>query len=142
MRTHNVHIERTFSKPVDRVFAYLSEHEHLKGLFRAPVARIRSGDVDRNGVGSRRRIGPPGPLRFEETVVEFVPDELIVYRITKGSPLRGHEGTLRFARHADGGTHLEYRIRLASPVPGVARLFKLMLDRSIPAGLAAVDKRA
>jgi uncharacterized protein YndB with AHSA1/START domain len=142
MRMHHVHIEHAFSLPVQRVFAFLSEHEHLKLLFGAPVTRVRSGDHDRNGVGSCRRIGPPGPLAFEETVIEFAADELIVYGISKGSPLRGHRGTMRFRAAAGGGSRLDYRIQMASRVPGAAPLVKRMLERSVPAGLDQVDALA
>jgi uncharacterized protein YndB with AHSA1/START domain len=139
MRLHHVHIAHTFAQPVDRIFEFLSEHENLQLLFGVPVRRVRSGDGHPNGVGSRRRIGPSGPLGFEETVTEFVPGELITYRITGGSPLRGHRGTMSFAATADGGTALDYRIQLGSWVPGVAGLIKRILQRSIPAGLQQVD---
>jgi uncharacterized protein YndB with AHSA1/START domain len=142
MRVHHLHIEHTFTKPVERIFAHLSEHEHLRSLFRAPVHRVRSGGTERNGVGSCRRIGPPWPLGFEETVVEFIPNELIVYRITKGSLLRGHRGVMRFTLLPDGRSHLEYTIRLASPIPGLATLLRRLLTRNIAAGLVVVDARA
>lgn len=139
MRAHHVHVEHEFVKPVDRVFAYLSEHENLATLFGAKVTRLRDGDSERNGVGSCRqlRIGPLPP--FEETVTEFVPNERIVYRITKGSPLRDHEGVMRFTTLAGGGTHLDYTIRLAAPIPGLALLVKAALTRSIAEGLPKVD---
>jgi uncharacterized protein YndB with AHSA1/START domain len=140
--TQHVHIEYSFALPVQRVFAYLSEHENLRLLFGTPVRRVSSGNEHRNGVGSRRRIGPPGPLGFEETVVEFIPDHLIAYRITKGSPLRGHRGTMRFSAGPDGGSRLDYRIQMGSRVPGAAALVRRMLARSVPAGLAQVDQRA
>ena len=72
----------------------------------------------------------------------MVPGERIVYRITKGSPLRGHLGVMRFSRLPDGGTHLDYRIRLSSPAPGLALLAKAALTRTIEQGLPEVDARA
>jgi uncharacterized protein YndB with AHSA1/START domain len=142
VRLRHVHIQHSFSLPVERVFAFLSEHEHLPLLFGTAVRRVRSGDQDRNGVGSCRRIGPLGPLGFEETVLEFVANELIVYRITKGSPLRGHLGTMRFCGQEDGGSQLDYRIQLGSRVPGLAALVQRMLKRTIASGLGQVDQRA
>jgi uncharacterized protein YndB with AHSA1/START domain len=139
MRLQHIHVAHSFAQPVERVFAFLSEHENLPLLFGAPVRRVRSGERHRNGVGSCRRVGPPGPLGFEETVTQFVPDQLIVYRITKGSPLRDHLGTMSFASTAGGGATLDYRIQLGSRLPGVAGLVKRMLERSIPAGLQEVD---
>ena len=92
-----MHIEHDFAKPPQPVFAHLAEHENLAEVFDAKITRLHDGeDGERNGVGSVRQlqIGPLPP--FEETVTEFVPNERIVYRITKGSPLRGHVGVMTF----------------------------------------------
>jgi uncharacterized protein YndB with AHSA1/START domain len=142
VRAHHVHIEHAFSKPPERIFAQLAEHENLAEVFGAKVTRVRDGqDGQRNGVGSvrRLRIGPLAP--FEETVTEFVPDERIVYRITKGSPLRGHLGVMTFAPR-DGGTRFVYDIRLASPIPGLALIVRAALTRSITQALPKVERDA
>jgi uncharacterized protein YndB with AHSA1/START domain len=142
MRAHHVVIDRDFSLPAERVFAYLAEHENLAEIFGAKVTRLRDGqDGQRNGVGSVRRL-QIGPLpAFEETVTEFVPSERIVYKITKGSPLRGHLGVMSFT--ADGqGSHLHYDIRLASPIPGLAPIVKASLTRSVAKGLGKVEQDA
>ena len=131
MRALHVHVEHHFAKPPERVFAYLAEHENLADVFGAKVTRLRDGDGgERNGVGSSRqlKIGSLAPL--EETVTEFVPAERIVYRITKGSPLRGHVGVMTFSPEGTG-THMVYDIRLASPVPGLALIVRAGLNRSI-----------
>jgi uncharacterized protein YndB with AHSA1/START domain len=139
MRAHHVHIEHRFSKPPERIFGYVSEHENLAEVFGAKVTRLRDGeDSERNGVGSVRelQIGPLPP--FEETITEFVVNERIVYRITKGSPLRGHVGVMTFAPAA-GGTEFVYDIRLASPIPGLAALVRASLTRSINGSLAKIE---
>ncbi len=143
MRAHHVHIEHDFHKPPERIFAQLAEHENLAEVFGAKITRLRDGDGgERNGVGSVRqlKIGPAPP--FEETVTEFVVPERIAYRITKGSPLRGHVGTMSFAATPDGGTRFVYDIRLASPVPGLALLVRTALTRSISQALPAVESAA
>jgi uncharacterized protein YndB with AHSA1/START domain len=143
VRAHHVHVEHDFAKPPERIFAYLAEHENLAEVFGAKVTRLRDGeDGERNGVGSMRRlqIGPLPP--FEETVTEFVIPQRIVYRITKGSPLRGHVGEMTFAPTADGGTRFVYDIRIASPVPGLAPLVCASLTRSITRALASVERQA
>src|SRR5215468_995487 len=91
-------VDQDFKLPPERVFAYLSEHETLEPLFGAKIKRLSDGDDGtRNGPGSAREM-KIGPLpAFVETVTEVVPDELIRYRITKGSPLRDHEGVMRFS---------------------------------------------
>jgi uncharacterized protein YndB with AHSA1/START domain len=143
MRSHHVVVDHTFSKPPERIFRYLAEHENLADLFGAKVTRLSDGqDGERNGVGSVRglKIGPAPP--FEETVTEFVPSERIVYRITKGGPLRGHVGVMTFAPTAEGGTAFHYDIRLASHVPGLAAIVRVSLTRSILAGLPKVELEA
>src|ERR1700722_753369 len=142
MRAHHVVVEHQFSKPPERIFAHLAEHENLAEIFGAKITRLADGrDGQRNGVGSVRRL-QIGPLpAFEETVTEFVPSERIVYRITKGSPLRGHVGVMTFAPAA-AGTQFHYDIRLASPIPGLAALVKASLERSIKKGLDSVDQKS
>jgi uncharacterized protein YndB with AHSA1/START domain len=142
MRAHHIHVEHQFAKGPEAIFAHLAEHENLAEVFGAKITRVRDGDGgERNGVGSVRKlqIGPLPP--FEETVTEFVPGERIVYRITKGSPLRGHVGTMTFAPAGDG-TGFVYDIRIASPIPGLAPLVTAVLTRSIVKSLPKVDREA
>ena len=142
MRAYRVHVSHDFAKPPERVFAYMCEHENLGPLFNAEITRVCDGDTDRNGVNSVRRlkVGPLPP--FEETVHEYVPGERIVYRITKGGPLKDHVGVLEFSPTAGGGTHLEYNIRIASAIPGLAPIVASGLTRDISKNLSLVDERA
>jgi uncharacterized protein YndB with AHSA1/START domain len=142
MRAHTVHVTYDFAKPPERVFAYLSEHENLGPLFGAQVKRLRDGDTDRNGVNSARelKVGPLPP--FVETVHEVEPDRRIVYRITKGSPLKNHVGVMEFSPLPSGGTHFDYKIRIASSIPGVAPIVKTQLQRDIAKSLPRVDEEA
>jgi uncharacterized protein YndB with AHSA1/START domain len=141
MRARHVHVEHHFAKPPAAIFSYLAEHENLAELFGARVKRLRDGEDAPSGVGSVREL-KIGPLpAFEETVTEFVVPERIVYRITKGSPLRGHVGVMTFAP-ASGGTDFVYDIRLASPIPGVAAIVHASLTRSITAALESVESGA
>lgn len=136
-----IDITQDFSLPVERVYAYLSEHENLGPLFGAKVTRVRDGDTSRNGAGSVRelRVGP-GPS-FDETVVEAIENERIVYRITRGSPLKGHEGVMEFSP-TPTGSRLHYTIVFGSVVPGLDRVVKVGLERNIRKGLAKVDRQA
>ena len=126
-----------FSAPVDRVYAHLAEHENLGPLFGARIERVRDGDTSRNGVGSVRRL-KVGPLPwFEETVTAAVPDELIEYRITQGSPLRDHVGTMRFTPEGTG-TRLDYVIAFRGVLPGIDRVVAPGLSKNVRNGLAGV----
>jgi uncharacterized protein YndB with AHSA1/START domain len=140
MRLSHVHVTHDFRAPVERVFAYLAEHENLAALFGTRVERVRDGETERNGVGSCRRLSFNGLLPFEETVVEVVANERIVYRITKGSPMRDHEGTIAFTSTGGGGTRLDYRIRFGSAVPGLAAVVARVLHGRIAAGLRKLDR--
>ena len=136
-----VDIRHDFALPVQRVYAYLAEHENLGPLFGAQVTRVRDGDTSRNGVGSVRRlkVGPLPP--FEETVTQTIDNELIEYRITRGGVLRNHRGTMRFAPNGTGST-LHYVIEFDSKVPLTGPLVKASLDRSIRKALTTVERRA
>ena len=140
MRLHHVHVTHDFGAPVERVYAYLAEHENLSALFGIRVERVRDGATERNGVGSCRRLSFFGLLPFEETVTEVVPNERIVYRITRGSPMRGHEGVMAFTPTGSGGTHLDYRIKLGSAVPGLAFVISRVLTGRIASGLRKLDR--
>jgi hypothetical protein len=85
--------------------------------------------------------GAPLLPTFDETITELIPDELIRYRITRGSPLRDHEGTMRFT--PDGsGTLLRYEITFRGALPGVGKLVAWMLRRNIERALPAADSAA
>lgn len=130
-------IDQDFDAPVPATFEFLSEHENLEVTLGAKITRIQDGtDGTRNGVGSVRqlKVGPAPP--FEETVTEVVPNELIRYRITKGSPLRDHSGEMRFTANADGTAHLHWEITFRGVVPGIGFVVAKGLERNIPAGLA------
>jgi uncharacterized protein YndB with AHSA1/START domain len=136
-----IEIDHDFALPVERVYAYLAEHENLGPVFGAKIARVRDGDTSRNGVGSVRqlRIGILPP--FEETVTAAVPNERIDYRITKGSPLRDHRGSMVFSSTATG-SHLRYVIEFGAVVPGLDRVIKPALERAVRKGLKTVDANA
>jgi len=134
--------DHDYALPPERVFAHLAEHENLADVFGAKITRLRDGgDGNRNGIGSARelRIGPAPP--FEETVTEFVPNELIAYEITKGSPLKDHRGEMRFTPEGEG-THLHYEISFSGKLPGIAMIVAAGLKRNVPQGLAAVAAKA
>ena len=135
--------ERDFDQAPDRLFAYLSEHENLSELFGMRTERVRDGEQgERNGVGSVRRLSFGGLLPLEETITAYEPHERIEYRITKGSPLKGHRGEMRFTERPDGGTNLRYEITFGGKLPGADRIVASGLRRSIPKGLDKAAERA
>lgn len=140
MRAHWVHVQRDLSAPVDQVFDHLAEHENLATLFGAKVKRLKDGTPERNGVGSAREL-KVGPLpSFDETVTQYTPGELIEYKITRGGVLKDHVGIMKFSPAAGGGTHLDYRIRVAAkgPLAPLSAVVAKSLTRNIEKGLAGV----
>jgi hypothetical protein len=136
-----VHVTQDFRQPVSELFAYLSEHENLEALFGAKIRRLSDGsDGTRNGVGSSRelKLGPLPP--FVETIVEVIPDELVRYRITRGSVLKDHEGVMRFSSQGTG-SRLDYTITFDGKLPGIGPLAQLTLTRGVSAGLRKAAAR-
>lgn len=140
-----VRIVHDFSLPVERVFAFVSDHDNLDVLFApAKIARIRNGtDGTPNGSGSVRslKLAPFLPP-IEETNTNVVPNELIEYAITRGSPLTtGHWGRIVFEPRPQG-SRVTYTIGLNAKLPGLARLVGRILTSKIRKGLRKVDRLA
>ncbi len=132
---HKVHAKQTFNVPVSQLFDYLSVHSNLDILF-APVKStlLRAGTASTYGVGSvRRMVGPFGT--FEETTTVSEPYTRIEYKITQGSPLKHHHGTMIFTGDATQCT-LDYTIVFAGKLPLIGYIIQTALQKSVSAGLA------
>jgi len=136
MGREQIDVTQEWAAPVEKVFDYLGEHENLSKVFGLPVSRLRSGDTDRNGVGSMRKIGV-GPLALEETVTDYKPNELIEYKITSRSPLKDHLGTMRFSSTPSGGSRLHYTIAIDGP-PIITPLVRMQLTRALSGALPKI----
>lgn len=141
MGWRHIEIIKDFNIPVEKLFAYLGEHENLAALFApAKIKRLSDGQGARNGVGSARELrillAPP----FVETVTVYQPNELIEYRITKGSPLKNHHGVMRFTS-IPGGTRLHYTIEFEGKLPLVAEIVQPLLKQAINRGLNGLKAR-
>jgi uncharacterized protein YndB with AHSA1/START domain len=139
MAVQRIELVREFAMPVERLFAYLGEHENLAVVFApAKVKRISDGHEARNGVGSAREmqilVGPT----FVETVTAYKENELIEYRITRGSPLKNHRGVMKFYPMENGGSRLHYVIEFEGKVPLVANIIRPVLEQGIRKGLRQV----
>ncbi len=134
--------KRDFDLPPEQVFGFFAEHENLEPMLGAKITRISDGDDgSRNGVGSCRRLKAGPAPAFEETVTAYVPDELIEYRVTRGSPLKDHLGEIRFTPVV-GGTHMQWDISFGAAIPGLDRVLAEILKRRISQGIARVDPSA
>jgi len=67
-------------------------------------------------------------------VIEFEPNQLIEYTITKYGPIKNHLGRLVFSEK-DGETHLNYTIVMKSMIPFTTKLIAENLRTNISKGL-------
>lgn len=133
--TQHIDITKNFGMPVEKLFAFLAEHENLGTIFApARVTRLRDGDTSRNGVGSVRQVKMPAGGPLEETVTAFKENALIEYRITRGSPLKNHHGIMRFSPHG-AGSKLHYTIDFEGKFPLVGPILRVILGSAIRKGL-------
>ena len=131
-----IDISKTFPFSVDKLFDFLSDHENLELIFApAKIQRIKEGKDSPNGVGSPRNMKILIAPAFHETVTRVVPNELIEYTITKGSPLKNHKGVMRFSDTGTGGSRLDYTIEFEGKLPLIGPIIKAGLDQGIRRGL-------
>lgn len=128
-----------FTRPIDEVFSELSDHERFGELCGIKMKRIKNGEDAVNGLGSVRKINI-GPLpSFEETITGYQENRFIEYKITKGSPIKNHVGTLNFSETKDGCS-LDYEIKLESKVPFTTGIIKSALKQGISKGIGKYAK--
>jgi len=129
MARQHIEIRQNFNAPVEKVFPELTDHESFGALMGTNFKRvIDSPDENKNGVGSVRRIRSFPVPAFEETVVNYVPNELMEYVITKGSPVKNHFGRMVFTE-SDHETRLFYTIDFEPRLPFI--FLGPLLKRSI-----------
>lgn len=137
MPRYQILIDESFRRPVDEVFARLSDHNQMGKLFGAPVKRIKDGQGDLNGVGSVRHIGPPGPLGVQETVTAFEPSQRIEYRVTKGgAPMKNHQGRMLF-NATPQGSRLQWQIDYDMP-PIIGGIVTKVLKSALSKGVRSL----
>ncbi len=143
----SVSFSEYFKASPEQVFPYFASHALFGAMATGPIGaklklirRVKPGIDLKNpdGVGSVRRIAY-GPLAFEETVLTSRPAALIEYRISKGSPLKNHQGRIEL-RAVAGGTQLDYVIDFEPKIPGTGGLFKVVLRGMISPAFGRIRK--
>lgn len=141
MASQHIEVVQAFPFSVDKLYAFLSDHEKLVAIFPAKIKRVRDGQGSVNGVGSVRRLGLPGGLTLEETVTKAEENTLIEYTITKGGwPVKNHYGVMRFYPY-EGGSRLHYTIDFDSALPGTGWVVKKALETPIRQGLKKLARQ-
>ncbi len=117
MGEQKIIITQSFNAPVETIFDILTDHEKFGRIIKAKTKRVvDSRGKNKNGVGSVRRINVFAGLSFEESVVAFEPNQLMAYRISKGSPVKNHRGCMEFTEE-QGRTRVDYRIDFEPKLP-------------------------
>lgn len=106
----SIHVERTIDKPIEDVFAALSDHANysqFKGVDKSTL--IVEGKKDKNGLGAVREI-IAGGANLHEEIVAYEPPYKLGYKIIKSKPLPyNHELGEVTLKEQDGKTHVTWR---------------------------------
>jgi uncharacterized protein YndB with AHSA1/START domain len=126
----------TIARPVGDVFAFLANAENDRQWRSGVIEMTRAGG---QGVGTtyRQVVAGPGGRRIDADIeiTEFVPDQRIVFRTTKG-PVRP-TGTYDL-RAQDGSTELTFR--LTAKLSGLKTLMAPMVGKTMKAEVAALTQ--
>lgn len=106
----SIHVERTIDKPIEVVFAALSDHANysqFKGVDKSTL--IVEGKEDKNGLGAVREI-IAGGANLHEEIVAYEPPYKLGYKIIKSKPLPyNHELGEVTLKEQGGKTHVTWR---------------------------------
>jgi len=117
-----VRVTRQFPHPRERVFDVYTDHWGWSRWAGVPMKITREGVDDRRGVGLVRVI----PGGYHEEVTRFEPHSEMRYRLFKGLGIAEHEGIVTF-EEADGGTRVEWVVRIRPSIPLTGALLRLGL---------------
>ena len=126
----------TIARPAGDVFAFLADAENDKQWRGGVIEMTRSSG---QGVGAtyRQIVAGPGGRRIDADVeiTEFVPDQRIAFRTTKG-PVRP-TGSYEL-QAGEGGTVVTFR--LAATLGGVKKLMAPMVAKTMRSEVAALTE--
>lgn len=132
-----IRIRERFSQSPQKIFDYLSNHDHFVGMFapRFPPMVVKRAGVSSDpshpdGLGTIRKIGltPIGPFILNEEIVEYEPGRALSYKAL-GKLFKYHLGQVRFQK-TEYGTFLSYDIDFATFSASLDR----MVAKQLPAG--------
>lgn len=112
----SIHVEHTIKKPIEQVFAILTEHEQYD-QFKAcdESSLLLEGKTHKNGDGALRQVRL-GKVVFEESIFDYQPPMQFQYRIVSSKPfdLDHHLGEVKLTP-VHGGTHVTWRSKGTVP---------------------------
>ncbi|MFN8281950.1 MAG: SRPBCC family protein [Chitinophagales bacterium] len=127
-----LHFLQDYSVDAYKVFSFFSDHNRLSEVYPAFMRRIIDSNDPRNanGLGSSRII-VTFPTIFQETITKYVEPSLIEYKITFGSPLKNHVGTMRFIDLGNGKSRLDYTIEFEPRIPKTGFFLRNLLEKQV-----------
>lgn len=142
MAVQTVHTIQTYNAPAETVCNWFAEHQNLGAVFLARIRRITDapGADGPNGVGSVRRIWIGPTPSFDETITVYEPAKRIEYQITRGSPIKNHNGVMVFTESA-GVTTVDYTINMESKIPGTTGILISIMSFVVRKGMLRVKPK-
>lgn len=109
-----VQLKQDFHCDVSTLFGLFSDHIQAGEILKMPCQVIQLSNSEHpQGVGSIRKVKAGLLPAFEETITQFIPNELIEYQVTQGGIVKDHLGRLRF-KQTNNGCQLNYEIAFNS----------------------------
>lgn len=106
----SIHVERTINKPIQDVFAIISDHANysqFKAIEQSNL--IKEGTHEKNGLGAVREI-ISGGANLHEEIVAYEPPYKLGYKVIKSKPLPyDHQLGEITLEEKDGKTHVTWR---------------------------------
>ncbi|UTA47210.1 SRPBCC family protein [Simiduia sp. 21SJ11W-1] len=126
--------------PPEALFDLLTDHERFGRLIGQRIERVVEGAPHRNGLGAVRRIYLLPFWHFDETVTAYERPTRMSYRVSRGSPIKNHEGQLTL-NATSTGTALCYRITFDARLPGTGWLLAMLIKAPLARALARLQRK-
>lgn len=142
MPTEKIHFIQDYNATVKQVFSFYSDHNRLGEIMPAIMRRIvdSQNPTNCNDVGSQRIIISLGGV-FVETITKYIENSLIEYKITMGSPLKNHKGTIRFMELAPDKSRIDYTIEFEPLIPKTGFILRNILEKQIGNSIRELGKK-
>lgn len=137
-----IHFIQDYPVPVSKVFAFFSDHNRMGEVYPAFIRRIQDSNDPQNvnGLGSVRLLVTL-PAIFTETITQYTEPSLIEYRISFGSPLKNHIGTMHFTDLGNGTSRLDYTIEFEPRIPYTGFILKNLLEKQVGDAIRELARR-
>ncbi|MCB0511873.1 MAG: SRPBCC family protein [Chitinophagales bacterium] len=137
-----IRLLQDFNVSVERVFSFFSDHNRLSEIYPAFIRRIvdAPNPFNCNDVGSARII-IGFPVVLQETIIAYVENKYIEYKISSVSPLKNHIGKMNFIPMGVNQSRLEYVIEFEPLVPFTGFLLLQLNTKIVQDALSILVQR-